>query len=242
MRSSIPMAGLLAITASAYASFVRPRMLRWGATDRELEAPFPGASIIPDGKRGSLMAVTIDAPPSAVWPWLLQMGCDRAGFYSWDQLDNGGRPSAEEPHPEWQSLAVGDRIFATPNREHWFEVAAIERERFFAVRACFTRDGHPYDPRATRPSSFSDTLWAFELRPLAHHRTRLLVTTYGTVSHMGPLTALNYVFWEPAHWIMQTRQFTNLKRRAERTFSEVARHRHSMPSAEPPAHVCDGSH
>jgi hypothetical protein len=68
------------LTAGAYALFVRPRMLRWGATQDEVRERFPGADIIPDGKRGSTMAVTIDATPSAVWPWLVQMGYDRAGW------------------------------------------------------------------------------------------------------------------------------------------------------------------
>lgn len=215
MQRSIPLAGLLAITAGAYAYFVRPRMLRSGATEEEVRAPFPGADIIPGGKRSSTMAVTIDAPPSNVWPWLLQMGCDRAGFYSWDRLDNGGRASAEEIHPEWQSVKIGDRMFATPDRKHWFEVAALEPERFFAVRACFARGGEQYDAKAPRPSAFSDTLWAFQLLPLSGNRTRLVVTTYGAVSGMRAMTVLNYAFWEPAHWIMQRRQFANLKRRAE---------------------------
>ena len=56
------------------------------------------------------MAVTIDAPPDQVWPWLVQLGGDRGGWYSWDRLDNGGRPSAHEVHPEWQDLALGDYV------------------------------------------------------------------------------------------------------------------------------------
>ena len=70
------------------------------------QTPFPGAELIPGGRRGATMAVTIDAPPARVWPWLLQMGCDRAGWYSWDRLDNAGRPSAEHIIPEWQTLAA----------------------------------------------------------------------------------------------------------------------------------------
>ncbi len=220
MRRSIPTAGLLALATGAYVSFVRPRILRWGATDEEVRAPFPGGDIVPGGKRGSTMAVTIDAPPSDVWPWLLQMGSDRAGFYSWDRLDNAGRPSAEEIRPEWQSVAIGQLIASTPDHKHWFEVAALVPESFLALRACFTRGARQYDSKAPRPSAFSDTLWAFQLQPLSGNRTRLVVTTYGAVSRMGAMTVLNYVFWEPAHWIMQTRQFTNLKRRAERGFAQ----------------------
>jgi Acyl-CoA dehydrogenase, C-terminal domain len=69
-------------------------MDRWGAADEEVEDTYPGRELIPDGVRSSTMAVTIEAPPASVWPWLVQMGYDRAGWYSRDRLDNGGRPSA----------------------------------------------------------------------------------------------------------------------------------------------------
>ena len=106
---------LLAFSAGVYTFAVRPRMLRWGASDEEVRQPYPGADLIPGGQRGATMAVTIDAPPSRVWPWLVQMGCDRAGWYSWDRLDDSGVPSAERIHPEWQELAVGDRLASTPS-------------------------------------------------------------------------------------------------------------------------------
>ena len=84
---------LLGLSAGVYALAIRPRMLQWGASDEEVHGPYPGAGIIPGGQRGATMAVTIDAPPSRVWPWLVQMGWDRAGWYSWDRLDNDGVPS-----------------------------------------------------------------------------------------------------------------------------------------------------
>src|SRR5438093_1159955 len=77
MTLSRRLAALLGLSAGAYVLGVRPRMLRWGASDEEVRQPFPGAELIPNGQRGTTMAVTIDAPPSRVWPWLVQMGCDR---------------------------------------------------------------------------------------------------------------------------------------------------------------------
>ncbi len=218
MRRTLSLAGPLAVAAGAYAVLVRPRMLRWGATEDEVHARSAADDIVPGGKRGSTMAITIDAPPSEIWPWLVQMGCDRAGWYSWDRLDNGGRPSAQSIHPEWQSISVGQRIASTPDGKHWFEVAAIEPERFLAFRACFGRDGAQYDCSSPRPDAFSDALWAFRLEPLPGDRTRVVVTTHGAIAM--PRSSLfgksaYYLFWEPAHSIMQRRQFTNLKRRAE---------------------------
>jgi hypothetical protein len=64
------------------------------------------------------MAATIEVPPSQVWPWLIQMGCDRAGWYSWDRLDNAGVSSADLIHPEWQQIAVGDHLLSRPGRQH----------------------------------------------------------------------------------------------------------------------------
>lgn len=126
---------LLGLSAGVYALAIRPRMLQWGASDEEVRRSYPGAGIIPCGQRGATMAVTIDAPPSRVWPWLVQMGCDRAGCYSWDRLDNRGAASTERIHPEWQNLEVGNRLASTLSGSAWFEVAALEPERFLGLRA-----------------------------------------------------------------------------------------------------------
>jgi proline iminopeptidase len=64
----------MAGAAVVYDRLVRPRLLRWGATDEEVIGPYPGAGIVPEGERGTTMAVTIDAPPERVWPWLVQLG------------------------------------------------------------------------------------------------------------------------------------------------------------------------
>lgn len=161
------------------------------------------------------MAATIDAPPSRVWPWLVQMGVDRAGWYSWDWLDNWRRPSAKSIQPQWQQLTVGQHLSSHPAGKFWFQVAALEPERFLALRAAFTRDGRPYDPAGPRPASFTDSLWAFQLKESPGGRTRLVVSTYGAAKPRWLAALSSSLFWEPAHWIMQARQFTNLKRRVE---------------------------
>jgi hypothetical protein len=104
----------------AYEYWVRPRLMRWGATEEETTGPYPHAELVHESKRSPTMAVTIGAPPEQVWPWLVQMGWDRGGWYSWDRLDNAGRPSATKVHPEWQDAAVGDQLAAqrVARREH----------------------------------------------------------------------------------------------------------------------------
>jgi proline iminopeptidase len=219
------LAALLALAAGvAYAVAVRPRMLRSGASDEELQEPYPGAGLVPGGRRGGTMAVTIEAPPSRVWPWLVQMGCDRAGWYSWDRLDNGGVPSAERIHAEWQTLSVGDRLASTPGGRAWFEVAALEPARFLGLRAAIDLvTGRPFDPAGPRPRWYVDSRWGFRLTAWPGNRTRLVVSGYADARPRLLQAVADRLFWEPAHWIMQTRQFANLKRRAERPALPPAR-------------------
>jgi hypothetical protein len=221
-RRLVPVLGLV----GGYAFGVRPRLLRWGATDEEVRRPYPGADLIPGGTRSATMAVTIDAPPSRVWSWLAQMGADRAGWYSWDRLDNWGHRSAERIHPEWQQISVGDHIAARPDGSMWWEVAALESERFLGLRASFDLRGRPFDPAGTRPRSFTDSLWGFLLEELPDRRTRLVVSGYWALRPRWLQPVASFIFLEPSHWIMQTRQFANLKRHAERA---------SAGGDEPPA-------
>ncbi|HLI50848.1 MAG TPA: hypothetical protein VKU87_03575, partial [Thermomicrobiaceae bacterium] len=126
MRMFHRLLGFAGMNAAIYALVLRPRLLRWGATDEEVRKPYPGDMLIPGGTRSATMATTIDVAPEHVWPWLVQMGTDRAGWYSWDGLDNWGQASADRIHPEWQAIKLGDRLSAMPDDSIWWEVAALE--------------------------------------------------------------------------------------------------------------------
>lgn len=212
MIALVVVLGLLIV----YIVGVRPRLVRWGATDNEVEGPFSGADIIPGGTRSGAMAVTIDAPPSAVWPWLVQMGVDRAVWYTWDYWRPWGRRSADRIHPEWQNISVGYRMPSVPNGSVWWEVAALEPERFLGLRMSVDLRGRRLDPRRPMPGAYSDSLWAFLLRELPGERTRLVVSGYWAFRPRWLQGIVGFLFVEPSTWIMQTRQFTGLKRRAER--------------------------
>lgn len=188
---------------------------RWRATAAEKAATLPGDELIPHPYGPSTMATTLPAPPSAVWPWLLQLGADRAGFYSWDRLDNGGRPSADRVHPEWQTLAVGDRVAAVPDGSTWFSVVRLEPERTLALRATIDLRGRPL--LSTRPSrAFSDGIWSFHLTPADDgSATRLVVRSSGTGRPRALLWLGNTLFWRAAHCIMQAKQFHELRRRCD---------------------------
>jgi hypothetical protein len=120
-------ATLLVAALAFYWLAYRPWALNWGATDEEIARPMPGDSVVADPTFNATRAVTIDAPPEAVWPWLVQIGYRRAGFYSYDRLDNDGIPSAERILPEYQQLAVGDSIPLA--RSAYAAVAALEPNR-----------------------------------------------------------------------------------------------------------------
>src|SRR6266699_6233737 len=115
-------AALLGLSVAAYTLLVRPFLVNWGATRDEVQRPYPGVDLVPGGKRSGTMATTIGAPPSRVWPWLVQMGCNRAGWYSYDLLDNGGRHSATTIIPALQHLAIGDVMPAVPGARDAFVV------------------------------------------------------------------------------------------------------------------------
>jgi hypothetical protein len=205
------------LAGALYALVVRPRLVRWGASDEEVAREFPGQELIPEGTRAATMAITIDAPPAAVWPWLVQMGWGRAGWYSWDRLDNGGRPSAHELHPEWQDVSVGDRLPAwSPGGsvDAW-EVAALEPERFLGLRGLSDLRGRVLDPGQPRPSSYTEGLWGFLLEELPPGRTRLVVSGYQTFRPRWLEGFIDFWLYPPVHWPMQVRQFANLKRNVE---------------------------
>ncbi len=208
---------------ATYASVLRPR-IRWlGATDEERTATYPGDELIPGGRRYGAMATTIAAPPKDVWPWLVQMGADRAGIYSFDRLDNGGRPSADRIDERWLNLREGRRIASDPAARHWFDVALLVPERTLVLRASLTVPAaHNFDPAAGLPGMYSDSTWGFHLRPAGHGRTRLVVTGRSRGRPHALIAAANWLRWDPAHWVMQLRKFAGLRRRAESAFAGAA--------------------
>lgn len=213
MAKTRRIAGLTLALAGGFV--LRSRLLNWGATATEATRPLPGDEFVE--ARSSTMAVTIAAPRSDVWPWLVQMGTHRAGWYSIDRLDNGGRPSAEHVVDDWQGTSAGDRMDSSGDRRTWFDVARIDPERALVLRARIDlRRGRSVPADVELPAAHIASSWAFVLEDGAlPGTTRLLVRTRGA-GHPRPLTsAADLMFWNPAHVVMQLTQFARLKRRAE---------------------------
>ncbi len=217
MRTTLRSTAFTVLAVGAYAALVRPRLLRWGATREEASTSYPGDDLIQGATAQSTMAVSLPAPPEEVWPWLVQMGCGRAGWYSWDLLDNRGERSAAEIHPGWQDVAVGTRLPAVPSGAVYFVVAVLDPARTLVLRSDLELpSGRPFDPRGPMPEAYTDGIWAFHLRPLPGGGTRLIVRTRGRGRPAAADRLVGRLFGEPAHFLMQHRQFRNLRRRVRR--------------------------
>lgn len=159
----------LAVTGAvaAYVLFGRPRQLRWGATSQESGEPLPGDDLIAKADLTATRAVTIRAPASQVWPWIVQIGQGRGGFYSYDFLENligCDIRSADRVVPGWQDVKVGDQVRLAPQVA--LPVAAVEPGRSLVLRG-----GVPIG-KAAPPYDFT---WAFVLKDEPGGTSRLIV-------------------------------------------------------------------
>ncbi len=98
-----------------YLKLIRPWQLRWGARDEEVYRSMPGDEIVCEASFNATRAVTINASPENIYPWIVQIGLNRAGWYSYDLLDNLARKSAETILPEFQKIKIGDLIPMSPD-------------------------------------------------------------------------------------------------------------------------------
>lgn len=147
-------AGLLAGVAVA-----RQQGMRWGATQVERAVDLPGDGVLPFAHVTATRGITIAAEPDRVWPWLVQVGWGRGGFYSYDALENLvglDIHSADEIVPEWQHLAVGDRVHLAP--QVGLEVVLAEPRRALVLA------GAAPEGTDAAPAPY-DFTWSFVLRP-----------------------------------------------------------------------------
>jgi hypothetical protein len=175
--------------------------VRWGATPAEVAARLPGDDILPHAPYRCTRAITIDAPPEAVWPWLVQVGSRRAGWYSNDLLDNLGHPSAREIVPELQRLEVGQWVpmspLGPPSEVTAFKVADYETNRSLLW-------------------SKPDSTWVWQLRPVGAGKTRLVTRVHTLYDWKKPgMAVLGVVLMEFGDFAMMRRMLLGIRDRAE---------------------------
>jgi hypothetical protein len=185
---------------------------RWGVTDAELVGPMPGDGVVPRPNYEAMLAVTIDATPEYIWPWLVQMGKGRGGLYSYDWLDRLfgylDGPSAEVILPQLQHLAVGDVI--PVGGPGGFPVVALRPHEALVL-------GGETDQFAW--------VWQLVLVPVSRHRTRLISRSRGRTPR-SVKSVLMMMVLEPAAFIMTRKMLLGIQRRAE-GLSRLAEIRHT---------------
>jgi len=187
---------LIAAGAGLYATVIRHRVLTWGASAEEAGDRLPGDELLTDASGISTRAITIDAPPDAVWPWIAQMGpAPRGGAYTYDWIENLlglDMHSAGRVLPEFQHPQVGDTIGLGVNRMH---LDRVEPGRCLAWRSA---DGN--------------WVWSFVLRPVGR-RTRLISRNRFRTPTLT--TRLGMLPMEPGSLVMERKMLLGIKQRAE---------------------------
>ena len=207
-RSVPALVGVSGLAAAVYAFVIRPWMLGWGSTVEERTRPLPGDDIEPDAEYVTTRATTIQAPAAAVWPWLIQMGQDRAGFYTHNWVERvlrSGIPDTAEIRPEWQRIEVGDLVRTNRDiggKPMGWPVAAVDPGRSLVVTS----------------KSMPAGTYAFVVEPIESDTSRLIVRDRARWKWWEwPFATLVY---EPLHAYMETGLISGVRQRAERARSE----------------------
>ncbi len=197
------------------------RVNRWGATAEELSRPLPGDDQVPDPLAASTRAVSIRAPASAVWPWLVQMGWRRAGWYSYDRIDNDRIPSADRIMPELQELRPGDSVPEGPGAG--WTVTTVEPGRLLLLTTHGPMRGVSWVLRR-------DSSWLFQLDDLGAGHCRLIerartaiITDNDTVTGKLISTPLGAAALSLGDFVMAHRHMQGIRRRAEAQWHAITR-------------------
>jgi hypothetical protein len=210
--------------AGAAAVLLGRRIKRWRATGEELSRSLPGDDEVGDPQVASTRAVSISAPARVVWPWLVQMGWHRAGWYSYDVFDNDKIPSADRIITELQSLQLGD--FVPEGADVGWTVAAVEPDHLLLLTTHGPMNGVDWLQRR-------DSSWLFQVdgvdaghsRLIERSRTALTTNKDTTAGRLvsTPLGAAALVgFFRRLDFVMAHRQMQGIKRRAEAQWSSTA--------------------
>jgi hypothetical protein len=196
----IGVAATVAVLGTGYPLLWRRRCLTWGASRAEVGRTMPGDTLLPDAQLVTTRAVTVEALPLAIWPWLLQMGPGRAGAYTYDWIENVrglNMHSANRILPQFQDVQAGD-VRALGAHGPRMRVEVVDPERALVFRS---EDGF--------------WVWSFGLYP-QNGLTRLVSRNRIATPDPSPVSrAFSCYIMEPGSLVMERKMLLSLKQRAE---------------------------
>ncbi len=190
---------LLVLTTTTYFAIIRPRILTWGATQDEVSQSLPGDELVLKPHMIATRAVTIQAPASEVWKWIIQIGSARAGWYSLDWIDNAGAASSREILPEFQKIAQGYFVPFTPDQKNGMWVKGYRENEYILW---WDQKGHG--------------TWGWYLGHQGASATRL-ITRLRTKYDFSFPWIIYYLLYDFGDIIMMRKCMLGIKERAEHT-------------------------
>jgi hypothetical protein len=219
-KIGVGLAVLGAVSFGVYLRFIRPWQLRWGATDEEVARAMPGDEVVKTPTFNATRGVTINAPPEEIFPWLVQIGVTRAGWYSYDLLDNLGKPSAQRIIPELQHVAVGDVIPMSPDGKQGLRVKDFAANQWMLW----------WDNKG-------DSTWYWGLSRLDESQTRLITRVRMRYHWLSPMIVTELLV-EFTDIVMMRKCMLGIKRRAEQASvqapGQAGATGHSQPRPDEP--------
>lgn len=203
--------------AGAYWFLVRPWHRAWGATAAEAQRALPGDDLLATPKFEATHAITVNAPVEQVWPWIVQIGKDRGGFYSYDWIENSMGleiRSANRIVPELQNLKVGDTLPLGPNN-FGPVVRQLEPNRVMVLHGDSRTAATSAIP-GMKPGDYIAMVWTFYVQPINTQSTRL-IERFKLDYNENLQNKLYYdAFLEPGAFVMERKMLLGIKERAER--------------------------
>jgi len=212
---------------AAYVIGVRPQLQHWGATETEASEPLPGDGLVPAPRFASTRAISIAAPPTAVWPWLVQLGEGRGGLYTYEALERLvglGMESADAIVPELQDLAVGDLVRLAPIGGAdglSMTVRALEAPTRLVLRTgprdlAAAEAATTVLPAGEYFTGASAASWTVVLRDMDDGATRLLSRWRMTWAPSTTADLFNGALVEPLHFALEEKMLRGIRDRVER--------------------------
>jgi len=216
IREGLGGASIMAV--SLITPFLNDRRRKWGATEDEVGKAWPGDDLVHQPKGEYIHAITINAPAAAVWPWLVQIGQGRGGFYSYEFLENliGCKMrNADKIIPELQYLEVGDSIPMHPTMGSPYKVVAIETGRALVLQIRVdTKTKNTFELTDKIPEKYQNSSWVFFLDEIAEGTTRLISRSRNDWNQSLGNTIF-YGIFGPITLEMDRKMLKGIKERAE---------------------------